>query len=361
MFEIELDKYSTMYNLKMFLKTLLIFVAGTLFIREFLFELYNVSGASMQGELFAGDRVLISKVHYGARIPNVMKVPFIDKDNRILLSRQFPFYTPPLFKYLRLPGLASIERNDILLFNAPHQKKPSYELKDKYLKRCIAIPGDEIELVDGTVLLNGKISTELNSCIHLYKVVTNRPLSESELRALTVFDLSYSGFSGNSRKMNELNTYYLYLNLTTFQRIKSDLVIKDIDRYEYSIGLKDLDIYPHSPKYSFNLNNFGPLLVPGKGKIIHLDSVNSALYYEILKNYEDMQYVTLTNSRIYVKDSLITSFEFSKNYYFILGDNRDLSIDSRHWGLLPEDHIIGKATFVWSNSAEVKSGDLELE
>jgi signal peptidase I len=329
-------------------RTVLIAFCTILFFRAIFFELYAVNGTSMQGELFEGDRVLISKIHYGARLPNVLKVPFLDESNPFVGYFHIPISTASFFDYARLPGISSVRRGDIILFNAPYEKKDSYELKDTFLKRCAAIPGDTLQILNRKLLINGEVTDFGQFHQHTYEVTSYSPLQPREFRPLGIIDPGTQLAVTRNFELGNRIAYNMHITDQSVARIKAGLSMCEVKELQYPSSFKDLDLYPHSPSYSWNLDSYGPLYIPAKDDTLMLNEANSIYYYQILRDYEGLTDVKLRGKLLYLGKHRLSEYKFKRNYFFSLGDNRNESLDLRYWGLVPEDHIIGKAWKLWS-------------
>lgn len=305
-------------------------------------EVYNVTGVSMQSCLFEGDRVLVSKLHYGARIPNILKIPFISQDNGLIQYLDLQISTEPFFEYFRLPGFEKVHRNDICLFNAPFQDRPSYELKEKYLKRIVAIPGDLLELRSGDLLVNSNFS-DIETVQQPYILRTRSNLSKDDFSSVGISDAQTQVKMLNNWSLMGSIEYQVYATDFIAAQLRSGPHTLSCHKYAPDSILLDLDLYPHSPIYQWNLENFGPFVLPRKDSTMVLDESNSAFYFKLLRDFEGMTQAELINKRILIDGQIVSAYRFKKNYYYALGDNRGASFDSRFWGLVPEDHIIGKA------------------
>ena len=278
----------------------------------------------MHGTLWEGDYVLVNKIAYGPRLP--IKPLAINKN-----------YIDWHFPYLRLPGYSKIKRNDVLVFNYPPEEDSlPIDIKQEYVKRCVAIAGDSIKLVNGHVFVNNVKAETTENLFHNYNVKASKQIDSVDLQAIglsienTTLDNVHYNFTMSDKQA---------LALMNIKNIKSvGINFSNEDFYNPSI-------YPNNSSIKWNLDFFGSLYVPKKGDSIQLNQKNILLYQKVIERYENFK-VVIKNDSVYVNDKLSSSYIFKMNYYFVLGDNRHNSIDSRIWGFVPENYIIGKASFI---------------
>lgn len=333
-----------------FLKRLAMMLLAVLFIRTFLFDSYSIDSASMEGELLKGDIVFINKIKYGARVPSGIKIPFVAVRSPLFKVFGFnPYISSFAIPYFRFPAISTIKRDDILAFNIPVDKMPAPDLKVVYIKRCVGLPGDTIEIKGGLLFVNGAIQTFRQEQM-LYKVVSKAPLNYYNTKDWQLHDY-YSQVSTIKTFGNEdTYTYRLVANSESIEQVRKDPNLVDFSWSLDSVIFKDIDIYPHSVLFNWNKDNFGPIIIPGKGIEFDLDTLSSAVYFPVIHSYENGNYKLVDGKIFDESGSLVKRYHWKKNYYFMLGDNRTQSLDSRNWGFLPEDHIVGGVSFIWYSS-----------
>lgn len=311
-------------------------VAATL-IRMFFIEAYTIPTSSMEKSLLIGDFLFVSKVNYGPRIPNTpLSFPFAHHTMPVLGTQSYLEWLK--LPYLRLPGFQKIKNNDVVVFNYPMEDFRPVDKRENYIKRCIGIPGDTLSVVNGEVFLNGKLNAKPENMQFNYSVKTDGTTFNQ--RSLMKYDITEFYATSNFGDFNMTLTNKNLEHIKVFPNVQSvTLPLQPKGQYmDY--------IFPHDPILPWNVDNFGPLYIPKKGAIISLDAKNLAIYRRAIQVYENNK-VDVINGKVFINDKVATTYTFKLDYYFMMGDNRHNSADSRFWGFVPEDHVVGKAVFIW--------------
>lgn len=287
----------------------------------------------MEKSLLIGDFIVVSKVHYGARLPiTPLSFPFA--------HQTFPFTETPSYldwiqlPYWRLPGFSSVKNNDVIVFNYPMEGQHPVDQRKHYVKRCVAIPGDTMKVENGYVFINGKPLPEPENVQFMYEVVTDS-IPQALLDSLDITEaMQWSKRS-----------YRLTLTRKNAEKLCNMKDIHDVILLREKPGKYFDQAFPSDTAYKWNLDNYGPLIVPRAGDTLHLSRSNIRLYERLIRFYENNQLFTNGDS-ILINGIRTDKYVVAMNYYFVMGDNRHNSADSRFWGFVPEDHIVGKAVLI---------------
>lgn len=352
-------------------------VVAAIIIRLFIVEAYTIPTSSMEKSMLVGDYLFVSKSSYGPKMPNTpLAVPFVH--HTMPLTAGTPAYSTAIQKpYKRLAGFTEIKRGDVIVFNFPEGDTVVSKLMDanyysivrelggreriesgefgeilyrpvdkreNYIKRCIAIAGDSIYIDSGKVYVNGSEYVAPAGVQFNYQIITNgtaiNPRVFSNLD-ITPTDISFNG-----------SIYQMPLTEELAGKLRAIKSIKSVTRIRYNGA--DENIFPSDSQYSWNVDNFGPLWIPKAGSEIVLTVENLPLYRRVISVYEGND-LEVRGGDIYINGAIANSYTFKMNYYWAMGDNRHNSADSRYWGFVPEDHMVGKASFIWLSIDKYKT------
>ena len=372
-------------------------------VHNYFIQPFVIPTGSLEKSLKVGDFLFVSKFHYGARVPQtVAALPLVHDTIPLIKTRSY--FKKPQLPYFRLPGFQEIKQNDIVVFNWPADTVRKFFVKEKgvikpmdkksnYVKRAVGMPGDVFEIKDGVIYINGKenILPYRANPLFNYKIYSNNGISSSKLTSLGInnfirkYEIDISNQSSNS--LNKLLPHLLSysqiednkliiitddkgvpielvrsLNLSIVELLEKEKELKltfdelkdleqkagfdSINRLIQNTKLYNTNYFPNNIKFNWNNDNFGPIKIPKQGQSVNINLDNLPIYKRIIKEYENNDLKIIDNN-IYINQEESTSYTFKMNYYWMMGDNRYNSEDSRVWGFVPYDHVLGKPVFIW--------------
>ena len=370
-------------------------------VHNYFLQPFVIPTGSLEKTLRVGDFLLVSKFHYGARVPStVITLPMVHDTIPIIKSRSY--LKSPQLPYIRIPGFQEIKNNDIVVFNWPADTVRKFFVKEKgvikprdkksnYVKRALGIPGDTIEIKDGIVFVNGKknILPDRAKPIFTYNIKSEQGVSSNKLKQIGIegFIRKFIIKNLTQRSYEEISNYILSISNTddneyliytddsgipfnvirdnniiiselidssreislTYEdafKIENSNLFDTIFRVTESKGVSNLNFFPNNSNFNWNNDYLGPVYIPKKGDKIDLSIDNLPLYKKIIKDYE-FNDIEISDGRIIINNKEKKSYTFKQDYYWMMGDNRYNSEDSRVWGFVPFDHVLGKPVFIW--------------
>ena len=385
-------------------------VIAATFVHNYFFQPYIIPTGSLEKSLLIGDFLFVSKFHFGARVPSTaISFPMVHDTIPIIKTRSY--LNKPQLPYMRFPKIQRIKRNDIVVFNWPADTVRKFFVKEKgvkkpidkksnYVKRCVGIAGDTLEIINGFVHINGvkNILPERAKIQYGFTAYGEKGISSRKLISVGVKDFFRRYKIGNITQ----NTYeklapYLvgstgnsqdnFIAITRDKGLESELIrslgLRASELLEktkaLNMTIKEATIlakqpwldsvvqqisknktpnktfFPNRIPFDWNQDNFGPIVIPNTGMTVNLNSSNLSLYKKAILDYENNDLVSKADG-IFINGKKVTQYTFKQDYYWMMGDNRHRSEDSRFWGFVPADHIVGKPVFIWFSIDGINDG-----
>ncbi len=355
-------------------------VVAASIIRIFMIEAYTIPTSSMEKSLLVGDFLFVSKMSYGPKLPNTpIAFPFVH--HTLPLTQFTKSYLEWIeWPYYRFPGFTTIKHGDVVVFNYPDgdtvalkQQTQSYyglvrqlgreriwndqfnfgdivsrpvDKRENYIKRCIGLPGDSLQIINEVVNINGKPLDFPELSQFKYAVKTDgNPINKRVLSKLDITEEVGLTDSGDQE---------ITLTTESAAKLKELPNVLSVTKIIQPKDFWQPYIFPFDSAYPWNVDNFGPIYIPKSGATVKLTLANLPLYDRIITAYE-LNKLAVKNGKIFINDKETTTYTFKMDYYWMMGDNRHNSADSRFWGFVPVDHIVGKAVFVWLSLDNNKS------
>ncbi|MDO4497013.1 MAG: signal peptidase I [Bacteroidales bacterium] len=351
-------------------------------LQNFFFQNFQIPTTSLEKTMLAGDYLCVAKYEYGPRKPiTPLSLPVFQHTIDVFGMNFGKSYTDIIqCDYERMPGLRDVKRGDIVVFNYPldDDSRP-VDRRENYVKRCIGLPGETLQIIDRQVYIDGAAIVNPEQMQSRYYVYTNGPaISTAFWKSLGVYTRGNNEQLG--RDIDELQVapaasffgiepdsitgQYNHLYTVIMTAEKAAVVANRKDVAWVCLEPLELEsyagVFPNDPAFRWKANSFGPLWIPKAGAQVELSPENVALYGRCIRTYEGNTLTQNAQGQYILNGEVASNYTFKMNYYWMMGDNRDNSLDSRYWGFVPEDHIVGTPIFIWM-SIDQETGEFRWD
>jgi signal peptidase I len=323
-------------------------ILGSIFTILISFDQYNIPTTSMEGTLRAGDFIFVNNWSYGYRSPiTLLKIPLVTE--RLAGHFNIHLYSSSIqLDGGRIFAFSKVKHNDVIVFNYPGDLDFPIDFRTRFIKRCVGLPGDTIQIVNRDLFVNGKLAAKPVNMQHGYFIVSKDTITSAQWTSMDVTEYEV---------MDNGTSYYAFLSDWQLEKLKQLPAVETIDPVitkPFVQGVDSVDaiqdpnsVFPYHKKFNWSTDYYGKLWIPYEGATIKLTEENLILYGNTIANYDNPKHAQYILGQLFIDNRPVSTYTFKQNYYWVMGDNRHNSSDSRFFGFVPENHIIGNAKFIW--------------